>query len=109
MYISQESPEQTQTRLLKVLAHAEIEFFEGMFTFQELPLSDFPHHANPEALAFVRDDDVRSQLVPSNDTASELFSVFCFHFADDLDNSGFVVSGQNSNRGGIFNYWGCPA
>lgn len=49
-----------------------------------------------------------------------------FHFPSELDNSGFVgwlagllkrelgtgvfvVCGQNSRRGGIYDYWGCPA
>ncbi|MBA3339895.1 MAG: hypothetical protein H0T54_09185, partial [Geodermatophilaceae bacterium] len=49
-----------------------------------------------------------------------------FHFPYGLDNSGFVgwlgsvlkhelgtgvfvVCGQNSRRGGIYDYWGCPA
>jgi len=126
MYISQESSEQTQARLLKVIARAEFVFFEGIFAFEEFPLSDFPHHATPEVLAFVRDDKVWSQLIPSRDATKELFSIFCFHFADGLDNSGFVgwlathlkqtlgtgvfvVCGQNSHRGGIFDYWGCPA
>ncbi len=51
--------------------------------------------------------------------------MFCFHFPDGLDNSGFVgwlathlketlgtsvfvICGQNSDRGGIFDYWACP-
>ncbi len=125
MYISQESSKQTQARLLKVIAHAEFVFFEGMFSFEEFPLTYFPHLVNSEALAFVRDDKVWSQLVPSRDATKELFSIFSFHFADGLDNSGFVgwlatylkqtlgtgvfvVCGQNSKRGGIFDYWGCP-
>ena len=56
---------------------------------------------------------------------TENFRVFSFHFQDGLDNSGFVgwlasrikkelgtgvfvVCGQNTNKGGIFDYWGCP-
>jgi 2-iminobutanoate/2-iminopropanoate deaminase len=55
----------------------------------------------------------------------ESFGLFSFHFAHGVDNSGFVgwlatimkrelgtgvfvVCGQNSNRGGIFDYWGIP-
>jgi len=51
--------------------------------------------------------------------------IFGFHFTPGLDNSGFVgwlaahlkarlgtgvlvVCGQNSQRGGIFDYWGAP-
>jgi len=53
-------------------------------------------------------------------------SVYTFHFDNGADNSGFVgwlasllkrelgtgvfvTCGQNSNRGGIFDYWGSPA
>ena len=58
--------------------------------------------------------------------ADERFAVFSFHFPPGLDNSGFVgwlathlkrrlgtgvfvICGQNSSRGGIYDYWGCPA
>lgn len=57
--------------------------------------------------------------------ATESFGLFSFHFRDGLDNSGFVgwlastlkrelgtgvfvVCGQNSRRGGIFDYWAVP-
>jgi len=126
MFVSQETPQETHARLLQVAARAQLEFLDGTFGFEELPLSDFPRRASPQALAFVRDEEVWSQLVPSKDPATELFSVFCFHFTAGLDNSGFVgwlasylkqtlgtgvlvVCGQNSRRGGIFDYWGCPA
>ena len=77
------------------------------------------------ALTFVCDKEVWSQLIPSEDDTKELFTVIGFHFKPDFDNSGFVgwlathlkqklgtgvfvVCGQNSNKGGIFDYWGCP-
>ena len=58
-------------------------------------------------------------------TSPDAFAVFSFHFTPGLDNSGFVgwlashlkavtgtgvlvVCGQNSGRGGIFDYWGAP-
>ncbi len=126
MYISQETSEQTRARLLKVIARAEVVFFDGTFTFEEFPAREFPRRAMSQALALVRDDEAWSQLVPSKDPAKELFSVFGFHFANGLDNSGFVgwlathlketlgtgvfvVCGHNSRRGGVFDYWGCPA
>jgi len=63
--------------------------------------------------------------VPSVEPREEKFVVFSFHFAANLDNSGFVgwlashlkaeigtgvlvVCGQNTERGGIFDYWGAP-
>ena len=126
MYVSNETPEQTNARLLKVIASSELEVFEGMYAFEEFPLDAFDKRASREALALVRDGEVWSQLLPSDDEAQERFGVFGFHFEPGLDNSGFVgwlashmkrklgtglfvVCGQNSRRGGIFDYWGCPA
>ena len=126
MYVSQESPDETQARLLKVIAAAEISFLNGTFAFDEFSYRDFELFVRPDAQALVRDDATWSMLVPSSDKTRELFSVFGFHFADGLDNSGFVgwlathlkrslgtgvfvICGQNSRRGGIFDYWGCPA
>ena len=126
MYISEETPEQTEARLLKVIASSELEVFEGTYAFEEFRLTAFNERASQDALALVRDDEVWSQLVPSSNPEKELFGVFGFHFEDGVDNSGFVgwlathmkealgtglfvVCGQNSGRGGIFDYWGCPA
>ena len=126
MYVSHETEEQTHRRLLKVIAAAEMRIYEGTFAFEEMPRKkEEPPAINSKALAIVGDNEVWSQLVPSADAEAELFSVFSFHFAANLDNSGFVgwlasllkreigtgvfvVCGQNSQRGGIFDYWGCP-
>lgn len=125
MHISQEAPEQTHKRLLKVIACAEFKVFEGSYFFNEFPLDEFPNQVDPAALALVRDEYIWSQLIPSTDPSHELFKIFRFHFKDNLDNSGFVgwlatylkqklgtgvfvTCGQNSNKGGIFDYWGCP-
>ncbi len=124
--ISQETPEQIEKRLLKVIAESEIKVYAGTFVFDEFPLSNFPGNADRNALALVRDNEVWSQLVPSTDKSKELFVVFSFHFEGCSDNSGFVgwlashlkcnlgtgvfvTCGQNTKRGGIFDYWGCPA
>lgn len=126
MDISAETPQETKTRLRRVIGKAELEVFSGTYVFEEFALNEFARRADPDALALVRDDEVWSQLVPSNDASKELFGVFGFHFTPGLDNSGFVgwlathlkrelgtglfvVCGQNSGRGGIFDYWGCPA
>ena len=125
MDISFETLQQMQERLLKVIATAQMKVFDETYAFEEFPALDFPHRLSSKALAFVRDEQVWSQLVPSNDSTRELFWIFCFHFPAGLDNSGFVgwlashlkqklgtgvfvVCGQNSNWGGIFDYWGCP-
>jgi hypothetical protein len=125
MNISKETPKRTEQRLLKVIAGAQIRVFDRSFAFEEFKANEFQQRARPDALAFVRDDAVWSQLVPSDDQSKELFRVFSFHFEENLDNSGFVgwlasklkrklgtgifvVCGQNTNKGGIFDYWGCP-
>ena len=89
-------------------------------------MKDFGKKANQDALCLVRDNEVWSQLVSSSDKSKELFSIFSFHFDGCADNSGFVgwlashlkkrlgtgvfvTCGQNTRRGGIFDYWGCPS
>ena len=125
--ISQETPEQTERRLLEVIASATLVTFEGEWTFQEAPLNQ-PPELTPQLLAVVRDEFSWSWLTATTpDTAEdERFALFSFHFAEGLDNSGFVgwlatelkrelgtgvfvVCGQNSARGGIYDYWGAPA
>lgn len=125
MYISHETEEQTVERLLSVIAEAELKTYEQVYVFEEFPLDDLQQNLKHEALALVRDDEVWSQLVRAKDSTGEQFKIFSFHFAENLDNSGFVgwlathlkqktgigvfvVCGQNSKRGGIFDYWGCP-
>ena len=73
----------------------------------------------------VRDEDSWSWLAPAGPNAVERFALFSFHFPPGVDNSGFVgwlagqlkrqlgtgvfvVCGQNSRRGGVYDYWGCP-
>ncbi|TDO66492.1 hypothetical protein EV651_10457 [Kribbella sp. VKM Ac-2571] len=121
-----EQPEQTEQRLRRVLTAAEFVVHEGAWYFEESPLATPPLLTGRE-LAVVRDDEVWSALVPWAGPArdAEVFGLFSFHFAPDLDNSGFVgwlatalkrelgtgvfvVCGNNHARGGIFDYWGCP-
>ena len=123
MYVSQETPAQTEARLRQVLRQASLRYFDGPYYFRETAVADFT--PDPAALAMVRDEDVWSYLVPAPTSATENFRIFSFHFPTGLDNSGFVgwlasrikaalgsgvfvVCGQNSSRGGIFDYWGCP-
>lgn len=125
MYISQETPEQTERRLREVIRQAELKIYDGVYFFDEFPIDNYTFDS--KALAIVRDDKVWSQLVesPDRNVKKELFKIISFHFKDGFDNSGFVgwlattikkeigagvfvVCGQNSNKGGIFDYWGCP-
>ena len=125
MYISQESPTQTQARLRKVIAEAELLIYDQPYVFEEVSVERFPSRHIADALAFVRDSQVWSALVPQRRRQQEAFCIFSFHFPPNLDNSGFVgwlashlkgsvgtgvfvVCGHNSTRGGIFDYWGAP-
>lgn len=123
--ISRETPQQCHDRLLKVISLCDLQVYSSSYAFVEFPISEFPAKAHPDALAFVRDDTIWSQLIPCSDSTEELFALFRFHFPTGVDNSGFVgwlashikeqfgsgvfvVCGQNRNAGGIFDYWGCP-
>ncbi len=123
MYISNETTEQTEIRLRKVIKSTALKIYDCTYYFKEVPLDKF--NFEREALAIVRDEEVWSFLIPSASSITENFKVFSFHFEKNQDNSGFVgwlatkikkelgagvfvVCGQNSNRGGIFDYWGCP-
>jgi hypothetical protein len=123
--VSRETLEQTHRRLEKVIRRSRLTVYEQPHAFEEFPLHALRERLNPDALALVRDDAVWSQLVPGNAVDSECFALWRFHFPADADNSGFVgwlatllktrfgtgvfvVCGQNSNDGGVFDYWGCP-
>ena len=125
MYVSYETPEQTEQRLQSVIAAATLEWLDGAYAFEEHPADRFPHDEIADALACVRDHDVWSVLKPAGAHAVEPFGLLCFHFAGGLDNSGFVgwlasrlkqdlgtgvfvTCGQNSRQGGIFDYVGVP-
>jgi hypothetical protein len=123
MYISSETQEQTENRLKKVIQTADLKIYDGEYYFKEEPIDKFQFEE--QALAIVRDEEVWSFLIPSKNAESENFKLFSFHFKEGLDNSGFVgwlaskikaelgtgvfvVCGQNTGKGGIFDYWGCP-
>ena len=123
--ISHETPERVGERLRRVIKEARLLTYDEPYAFEEFPLVEFTTRASADALALVRDDAVWSQLVPASADAAELFALWRFHFPADADNSGFVgwlanhlkqrfgtgvfvVCGQNSEDGGIFDYWGCP-
>ena len=125
MYISKETHEQIHLRLLNVLSHAEIKIYEEEYAFEEFAKKNFPLKAKSDALALVRDGEVWSQLVPSEDLTKERFKIIRFYFKEAFDNSGFigwlashlkhkigtgvfVICGQNRGHGGIYDYWGYP-
>ncbi|SDN40404.1 DUF6196 family protein [Actinacidiphila guanduensis] len=124
--VSRETSTQTRTRLRTVIANSEIVVFDGAWSFVETPM-DQPPHLDERVLAVVRDDECWSALRPDDgsDGDRERFGLLSFHFPPGLDNSGFVgwlatelkerlgtglfvVCGSNSDRGGIYDYWGCP-
>jgi hypothetical protein len=123
VYISTETQEQTESRLKKVIQTADLKIYPGEYYFKEVPIDKFQFEER--TLAIVRDEEVWSFLLPAETSESENFKVFSFHFQEGLDNSGFigwlaskikrelgtgvfVVCGQNTRRGGTFDYWGCP-
>ncbi|HEU5026180.1 MAG TPA: DUF6196 family protein [Spirillospora sp.] len=123
--VSMETAEQTEQRLRRVIAEAELVVHDGVWCFEESP-ADQPPALTPETLAVVRDEETWSRLVPFQQSDGvERFGIFSFHFADQVDNSGFVgwlathlktelgtgvfvICGSNRARGGIYDYWGCP-
>ena len=123
MYISKETTRQTKSRLLKVLKASNFQVLKGTYYFKEFYTNKFTFYE--DSLAYVKDDDIWSCLIPAKNSKTENFKIFSFHFIEGLDNSGFVgwlatelkkefgtgvfvICGQNSNNGGIFDYWGCP-
>ena len=127
MYISNESPAETDERLRRVAAAASIKVRDGSWWLDEFALEEYPARVRGDAIALVRDAECWSQLVPvlPGDRPTERFRIWSTHFVDGLDNSGFVgwlasrikaktgsgifvVCGQNSSRGGIYDHWGCP-
>lgn len=127
MDVTPENPEQTAARLRQVMAHARAVCMAGDYTFTEYPLHEFPAHELSNAVAFVRDEGSWSALLPATpDTAeADRYLLVGFHFAPNIANSGFVgwlatqfkqhlgtgvfvVCGQNSRDGGVYDYWGIP-
>lgn len=123
--ISNEKPHETETRLRGVIQDTKLRIYSDPFVFEEFSVDAFKESADMTALAFVRDDQVWSQLVKALPNSPEPFAIWRFHFPQGADNSGFVgwlathlktcfgtgvfvICGQNSNDGGIFDYWGCP-
>jgi hypothetical protein len=125
--ISVETSAEVEARIRRVLKQAELEVFDRPYCFREFALADFPAAVASDALALVRDQQTWSQLVPYDEGgADESFALFSFHFKAGLDNSGFVgwlashfkkkfgtgvfvICGYSAERGGIYDYWGCPA
>ncbi|MFI6705010.1 DUF6196 family protein [Nonomuraea sp. NPDC050478] len=124
--VSRERSEQTEERLQRVIAQADVLVHDGVWCFEEFPI-DQPPVLTGDELAVVRDDQSWSRLVPYSQEHEhvERFGIFSFHFPSELDNSGFVgwlashlkvrlgtgvfvICGSNRARGGIYDYWGCP-
>lgn len=124
--VSVETPEQTERRLRRVIAAADLTVHDGSWSFHESPI-DRPPALTAETLAVVRDEDSWSRLAPATPAGgqAERFGLWSFHFPAGLDNSGFVgwlathlktrlgtgvfvVCGSNRHRGGIYDYWGAP-
>ncbi|MEU1663925.1 DUF6196 family protein [Streptomyces sparsogenes] len=122
--ISYETPQETRTRLRRVLAEAAFEVLAGQWAYHEYPAGPIPQ-PSANALALVRDEESWSVLEPARGDEAEVFGVFAFHFPAAADNSGFVgwlaselkdhlgtgvavLCGYNSAQGGVYDYWLVP-
>lgn len=126
LHVSHETREETERRLLKVIALSTVIPLEGAFVFEETPIGGPPPELDEDTVALVRDDEVWSRLVRDSRRGDQgEFGLVRFHFPEDCDDSGFVgwlashlkrtlgtgvfvVCGQNSASGGIFDYSGFP-
>jgi hypothetical protein len=117
-----------------VIANSEFQVLPRVYVFE--PLRYGPERKSPEALACVRDGEQWSALVPATDARRQpgQFTIFSFHFNPKFDATGFrrlasftsrADDGCRAHRhlrkgptrglaldhirGGIFDYWGCPA
>ena len=128
MHVSLETPAHTEQRLRRVAKRTVVELRDGEWWYEEFPVDQFPGRVRSDAIALVRDESGWCQLVPvrSGDHPHETFRIWSCHFPDGMDNSGFigwlaarikartgsgvfVVCGLNTDRGGVYDYWGCPA
>jgi len=128
VHVNRETPEETEQRLRSVAAAMTVEVLDGVWWYEEFPLEGFPSRVRSDAIALVRDRERWCQLVPvrAADRPREELRLWSCRFPRGLDNSGFVgwlatriktrtgsgilvVCGQNGDRGGVYDYWGCPA
>ena len=56
MYISKESPADTDARLRKLIIMTRVKFYDGPYAFIEFPLSALPAAIDPRALALSVDN-----------------------------------------------------
>jgi hypothetical protein len=127
MDVTPETSEQTDARLLRVMAQAKLTVFDEPYVFAHCSAEQFPTQWLASAKAFVRDEQVWSALMPASKApqSQEHFKLLSFHFDAGVPNSGFVgwlasllkrelgtgvfvVCGDNPQAGGIFDYWGVP-
>lgn len=127
MNVKRETSVRLEARLRRVLRDSELTVLPGAWWFDEFEHAAFSDRVRADAIALTRDGDRWSQLVPIrvDDRPRERLRAWSVHFPPRRDNSGFVgwlathikratgsgvvvVCGQNSNRGGIFDYWACP-
>src|SRR5262245_30967168 len=88
--MNKETPDQTDGRLLTVIANSEFHVLPGVYVFE--PLRRGPERVSPKALACVRDGEQWSELVPASHEPSRAgqFTIFSFHFDPKFDATGFV-------------------
>jgi hypothetical protein len=75
MYVSRETPAQTETRLRKIIARARIHRYPSNYKFMEFPVAAPPSPPPSEALAMVWDDTAWSILVPALQPSDDDFRI----------------------------------
>ena len=84
-----ETPEQMNTRLLRVIAGAQFDVFPDDYVWEPMDARGGPAG---HAIACVRDGEVWSQFVPATaDAAPERYRVVSFHFKEGINAAGFVA------------------
>ena len=124
--IKTESYTEWEENMMDVLRTSEFQVMEDLYCYKNVEHDSV--RVDNNVLAFVRDSEHWSCLILADSDSqedNEKYKLFCFHFKQDKDNSGFVgwlatkikkkfgsgvfvVCGFNSDHGGIYDYWGCP-
>jgi hypothetical protein len=129
--VSAETDDETEARLLGVIAKADFEVLGGDYCWWRMGDNQAPSH---DAIACVRDGPVWSEFRPAASNAdAERYRVVSFHFREGTDAAGFVawLAGhlkRSAGTGavvicgkdrcdspelfrtslGVFDYWCCP-
>ena len=84
-----ETTDETETRLLRVIAQARFEVLAQDYIWRRM---DHDQPPSQKAIACVRDDEAWYEFLPAPTNAStERYRVVSFHFSEGTDAAGFVA------------------